>query len=511
MPTTTTTTTQMTQHNPVEECKSNQQKLRSLSLTDTVDRPKLSHSHEVLRHCQDIETIPSSKPETPPIDDIAEIKRPVPHISHIAHKQMSTSSPLFTSINANTNKLQSAKTVQVSKADPNKRSSNSIDPFNLFALLTKKKEKKQPEPVIHYATCFADLPDDLKTKIKLLKLEEEKINQNFEHFIYILRHVTKESWRIPEADIPRSERTPNVSENLRQKALENITTIEKDDLKKIYKFIETSGKGGFGKVFCARERATKDVVAIKRLPAETDKEDICNSSEVACLMALKHPNIVEFKCAYKVNHDFWIVTEYMEGGTLSQAIKVHNLIEPHISFITKQLLNGLNFLHSKGFVHRDLKSNNIMMSITGNIKIIDFGLCAEVTNGPRLQMMGTAYWMPPEMIKKIPHTTKADLWCLGIVVLEMYFRTPPFSTSRILCMFKAICGETLEFVEQHKHNMSACAVDFVRKCLQVDPDARPTADELLKDPFVEPAALDKELLVVLKTIFVSITLYKSGI
>jgi len=294
--------------------------------------------------------------------------------------------------------------------------------------------------------------------------------------------------------------------------MEAITVIDKEkDLKKIFKFIETSGKGGFGRVFCARDKATKEIVAIKRVPAVTEKEEISNAGEVACLISLRHPNVVEFKAAYKLNSELWIVTEFMEGGTLSQAIKVHGLAESHIAYITKQLLSGLCYLHSRGFVHRDLKSNNIMMSITGNIKLIDFGLCADLSDGPRVQMLGTAYWMPPEMIRRHPHNTKSDIWSLGIVVLEMYLRTPPYASSRILSMFKAACGETAECLESTKLSISSSARSFVRLCLQSDPDQRPTAKELLMHPYVETAVMDKELLIVLKTVFVSITLYKSGI
>jgi len=330
--------------------------------------------------------------------------------------------------------------------------------------------------------------------------------------VFILRHVTKESYRVPDVEVPRSDRLPNVTEEMRLKAAETIITIEKEkEIKKIFKFIESSGKGGFGRVFCARVKDTKQIVAIKRLPSSTDKEEIANTSEIACLTRLRHPNIVDFKSAYKYNKELWIVTEFMEGGTLSQAIKVHALSETHMSFITQQLLKGLSFMHSHGFVHRDLKSNNIMMTIAGNIKMIDFGLCADLSSGPRAQMLGTAYWMSPEMIKRLPHSTKADVWSLGIVILEMLLRVPPFASSRILSMFKAVCGETIEILDSSRIKFSDSVRSFLSNCLQSDPDQRASSVELLKHPFVENAVLDKDLIVVLRTVFVSITLYKSGI
>jgi len=352
----------------------------------------------------------------------------------------------------------------------------------------------------------------LKKKIKSLKLDEGKINANWEPFVYILRHVTKDSFRVPDLEIPRSDRYPNVSEEMRKNAAELIITVEKEkDIKKIFKFIETSGKGGFGRVFCARVKQTKHIVAIKRLPACTEKEELSNVSEIACLTRLRHPNIVDFKSAYKYNKETWIVTEYMEGGTLSQAIKVHALSEQHMAYVTQQLLKGLSFMHSNGFVHRDLKSNNIMLSIAGNIKLIDFGLCADLSDGPRAQMLGTAYWMSPEMIKRLPHTTKADVWSLGIVVLEMLLRGPPFASSRMLSMFKAVCGETLDILDSSHVKIGDKVRSFLMNCVQPDPDVRLSCTELLKHSWVSNAVLDKELIVVLRTVFVSITLYKSGI
>jgi len=107
-------------------------------------------------------------------------------------------------------------------------------------------------------SCISELPEDVKKKIKSLKLDEGKINANWEPFVYILRHVTKDSFRVPDLEIPRSDRYPNVSEEMRKNAAELIITVEKEkDIKKIFKFIETSGKGGFGRVFCARVKQTK--------------------------------------------------------------------------------------------------------------------------------------------------------------------------------------------------------------------------------------------------------------
>eukprot|EP01124_Arcella_intermedia_P007260 TRINITY_DN1439_c0_g1_i3.p1 TRINITY_DN1439_c0_g1~~TRINITY_DN1439_c0_g1_i3.p1 ORF type:complete len:457 (-),score=96.17 TRINITY_DN1439_c0_g1_i3:47-1417(-) len=396
--------------------------------------------------------------------------------------------------------------------DDNQKQTKAEFFFGLGRSSKKLKQKSKKEKAVYEATNFSELPDGMKKKLKGLSISEEKVNQNFLAFIHILRHTTKESFRIPGVSLAHSDTFEPVSTELKEEAISKIQHLKKEkDLKKTYKFIETSGKGGFGRVFCARVRETKEMVAIKKLQGVTEKEKKSNICEIACLITLKHPNIVNYICSYQIDNDIWIVMEYMEGGTLSQAIRVHTFAENHISYITKQITTGLEFMHKNGFAHRDLKSNNIMMSINGNIKIIDFGLCANLSTGPKTQTVGTAYWMAPEIIKKTPHDYKVDIWSLGIVIIEMYFRVPPYSSSRILSMFKAITGETVEFINSTKVPVCEKAKSFVSACLILDENERPSCTDLLKHDFLSNADLDKELLVVLKTIFVSITLYKSGI
>jgi len=120
---------------------------------------------------------------------------------------------------------------------------------------------------------------------------------------------------------------------------------------------------------------------------------------------------------------------------LSEAVKVHQFSERHIAYVSREILKALTYLHSRNFVHRDLKSGNVMMSIEGHIKLIDFGLCCDVTEGPRLQMLGSPYWIPPEMIRKKPHSCPADIWSFAVCVLEMYLKEPPNASSRLLSMF----------------------------------------------------------------------------
>jgi serine/threonine protein kinase len=190
---------------------------------------------------------------------------------------------------------------------------------------------------------------------------------------------------------------------------EQLAQAPDKDTKKLFKNLEFSGKGGFGRVFGGKDIATRHRVAIKKLPHVTDKDKRNNYSEIAFLMTCEHPNIVKFLSAYEVKEEVWIVMEFLEGGTLNEAVKVHQFSEKHIAYVAREMLKGLKYLHAQGFVHRDLKSANVMMSIDGDIKLIDFGLCADVSEGERVQMLGSPFWMPPEMIHRKPHGCAVSL------------------------------------------------------------------------------------------------------
>eukprot|EP00029_Vermamoeba_vermiformis_P005987 TRINITY_DN2228_c0_g1_i1.p2 TRINITY_DN2228_c0_g1~~TRINITY_DN2228_c0_g1_i1.p2 ORF type:complete len:324 (+),score=105.45 TRINITY_DN2228_c0_g1_i1:886-1857(+) len=280
------------------------------------------------------------------------------------------------------------------------------------------------------------------------------------------------------------------------------------DTKKLFKNLEFSGKGGFGRVFGGKDIATRHRVAIKKLPHVTEKDKRNNYSEIAFLMTCEHPNIVKFLSAYEVKEEVWIVMEFLEGGTLNEAVKVHQFSEKHIAYVAREMLKGLKYLHAQGFVHRDLKSANVMMSIDGDIKLIDFGLCADVSEGERVQMLGSPFWMPPEMIHRKPHGCPADIWSFAVCILEMYLKEPPNSSSRLRAMY--YIG-----TEGCKHHIpsraSEQARDFLGRCLEMDPSKRATADELLEHPFVTQPRLHEGIKDVLRGVFVSNSLALSGI
>jgi len=274
-----------------------------------------------------------------------------------------------------------------------------------------------------------------------------------------------------------------------------------------------SGKGGFATVFSAKDLLSKknEVVAIKKLPHSTDREKQNNFCEIGFLKAsYGHTNIVQYnKCWYvQADNEIWLVTEFMHGGTLSEAARVHIFVDRHVAYVAREVLYALKFLHSKNFAHRDLKSSNIMMSINGSIKLIDFGLCADFSAGPRVSMVGSPFWVPPEMIKKEPHSYKVDCWSLAVCLLELYLMAPPYSTSSgIKCMFMAA---TKGLLDQVPKTASPEAKAFFARSLEVDPNKRASAAELLEDPWTKRTGLSKGISEVLKDIFLTNTFSDLG-
>jgi serine/threonine protein kinase len=141
------------------------------------------------------------------------------------------------------------------------------------------------------------------------------------------------------------------------------------------------------------------------------------------------------------------------------------------------MLRAIEYLHGRLYAHRDLKSANVMMSVSGTVKLIDFGLCRYVGNGKEVHMVGSPYWVAPEMIRKEEHGVEVDIWSFAICVLEMVYGHPPYRRSSLRCLFRAGTGQP-PLLEDEKWTEELR--NFVNRCLECDPVKRPTATQLLK-------------------------------
>ncbi|NXC30381.1 PAK3 kinase, partial [Campylorhamphus procurvoides] len=125
--------------------------------------------------------------------------------------------------------------------------------------------------------------------------------------------------------------------------------------------------------------------------------------------------------SYLVGEELWLVMEYMDGGTLFDVISKAHLSEEEMAAVSRECLKGLDFLHSNGVIHRDIKSSNILIRTDGCVKLGDFGLCGQINleQSYRNSVTGTSWWMAPEVVTSKPYGPKVDIWSLGIVGLEM--------------------------------------------------------------------------------------------
>uniref|UniRef100_A0A6B2LC62 Protein kinase domain-containing protein n=1 Tax=Arcella intermedia TaxID=1963864 RepID=A0A6B2LC62_9EUKA len=191
------------------------------------------------------------------------------------------------------------------------------------------------------------------------------------------------------------------------------------------------------------------------------------------------------------------------GGTLSEASKAYQFKDPHIAFITRQISNGVKYLHQKNWAHRDLKSSNVMLQVDGSIKIIDFGLASDMGNGGKTKMLGSAFWIPPEMIIKEQHSLPADIWSLSVCVLEMFYQSPPYAVSPLKCMFEVATVGLQHYIPK---GCSEEAKDWLTRSLCYDQTKRSNIIELLKHPWLNQPVPVKELSAILKSVFMSNTI-----
>jgi serine/threonine protein kinase len=380
--------------------------------------------------------------------------------------------------------------------------------------------KKRSKTII--SETYKDLPDSLKRKISGAGITSSEAQQYFEVTLNILHFKTKYNLYTPDTyQLTKQANKPNrynIGKSMVDDEIVSVSSFEEEEdllidkvmLKKNYKNITQVGRGGFGRVVLYKSDKDDLSVAIKRTPHNTDKNKRKNFQEIRFLKYCDHPNIVKFIRGNIYSNEMWIVMEYLDGGNLSQVVNVHRLSEPEIVFISKQILAALDFLHDNQMAHRDLKSGNIMLDLEGNVKLIDFGLCSDISQGQVVHMVGSPLWMAPEMIRKKPHGLPVDIWSFGICIIEMATGNPPNHKSSLRAMFQsASTGHTRPF---SKKKFSSDIIEFTTNCLCVDPDDRWTTKQLLEHQFLKnectPISEMKELI---KTTILSNRLKLNGV
>lgn len=265
-----------------------------------------------------------------------------------------------------------------------------------------------------------------------------------------------------------------------------------------WKLGDQIGEGTYGDVYQGLNTATGELLAIKRIrldavqPEQVEKRVQKLKMEVGLLKMLTHQNVVRYLGTDVCDSGDYvdILMEYVAGGSIKMLIQKYlGLDEAVIRSYSKQILKGLTYLHENRIVHRDLKGANILLTPEGVIKLTDFGSAGQLGGNEDSickSMKGSPYWMAPEVVKQEGHTTKADIWSFGCVLIEMKSGAPPWSdqskdTKGVLKLISA---------PNSRPTLPAdCSPDLhalIASCLMRDPALRPEASALLAHEFFLP-------------------------
>ncbi|RMZ92566.1 hypothetical protein DV736_g138, partial [Chaetothyriales sp. CBS 134916] len=261
------------------------------------------------------------------------------------------------------------------------------------------------------------------------------------------------------------------------------------------------GEGSFGSVYLALHAVTGELMAVKQveLPnmakgTEGDKKKnnmiTALKQEIELLQGLQHPHIVQYLGTSSDEDHLNIFLEYVPGGSIAAMLKQYNTFkEPLIRNFTRQILDGLSYLHSRNIIHRDIKGANILVDNRGMVKISDFGVSKKTSfngmnaaPGTRTSLQGSVFWMAPEVVRQTGQSIKSDIWSVGCLIVEMFTGSRPFPSMTTLQTLFAV-GSNNETPEMPEEASEEARV-FLAKCFEADHLKRPGAEELLRERFL---------------------------
>ncbi|GMH37950.1 hypothetical protein BSKO_05834 [Bryopsis sp. KO-2023] len=299
--------------------------------------------------------------------------------------------------------------------------------------------------------------------------------------------TTQEEEHFPRNDPPPQNKLMSES-SLQRARVKSIIAKAGENFYTDYQLLEHIGSGAFGRAMKAKRRTDQETVVVKEvlIGRMSEKERYETKNEVKVLAHLSHPNVVKYYDFYADGGKMHIVMEYCEEGDLAGYLKDQNgeyLEENEIMLKFVQICLALQNIHNKGILHRDLKTQNIFLSSKGIVKLGDFGISKVLGADQAMarSMVGTPYYLSPEMCEDKPYGPKSDVWSLGCVLYELCTLKHAFDGGSLPALvIKILSGKFPPIPPKYSEQLK----NVVNKVLSKDPDARPTLDEILNYDYV---------------------------
>mmetsp|Transcript_35556 Transcript_35556/g.48582 ORF Transcript_35556/g.48582 Transcript_35556/m.48582 type:complete len:517 (+) Transcript_35556:56-1606(+) len=346
-------------------------------------------------------------------------------------------------------------------------------------------------------TGFIGLPMEWENMLKSSAIPKTDVMENPDAVLDVLNLLNSpggQQGKPPAKKVPLSQAQTSQHNQLEpvplpvEKPLTLDQLVSTEDPTQLYGSMKKIGEGAAGEVFLAISKKTQNKVAVKKMALNGESLKLL-ITEISIMKTSHHDNIVDYIDSYIVNDQLWVVMEFMGGGCLTEILeqfKSIQMAEEQIARVCRETLAALCYIHSRHRIHRDIKSDNILLNDKGEVKVADFGYAAQLTQEEqkRNTVVGTPYWMAPELIRGHDYGIKVDIWSTGIMAMEMAEGDPPYMDFPPLRALFLITTKGIPDLKD-PHKWSPEFRDFVSQCLRKEVEDRPDATALLKHPFLQ--------------------------